>query len=92
MLLVMLDIMKNAPIVPFEDIIKRQHLLGSEDLLNIAAWKKGSYTKQQLEERAAFIKAFYAFVSQRKAGGIQRWTDWLHTTIPQSSTEVLQDE
>ncbi len=92
MMLVMFDIMRNAPHVSLTAIVNRQHLLGSEDLLNIAAWKKGSYTKQQLEERAAFIKAFYAFVSQRKAGGIQRWTDWLHTTIPQSSTEVLQDE
>jgi len=76
MLLVMLDIMKNAPQVAFEDIIKRQHLLGSEDLLNTVVWKKGTYTKQQLEERKEFIKKFYEFVVQRKADGIQRWSDW----------------
>jgi hypothetical protein len=76
MLLVMLDIMKNAPQVAFEDIIKRQHLLGSEDLLSTVVWKKGSYTKEQLEERKEFIQKFYDFVAQRKAGGTQRWSEW----------------
>ncbi|MBS0271779.1 MAG: hypothetical protein JSR85_03950 [Proteobacteria bacterium] len=76
MMLVMYDIMKNAPHISLENIVKRQHLLGSEDLLNTVVWKKGSYTKQQLEERANFIKAFYDFVCQRKAGGIQKWSAW----------------
>lgn len=76
MMLVMYDIMKNAPQIPLAEITKRQHLLGSEDLLNTDVWKKGSYTKEQLEQRAAFITNFYAFICQRKAGGIQTWSAW----------------
>jgi len=76
MMLVMYDIMKNAPQVSLTDIVKRQHLLGSEDLLNTVVWKKGSYTKEQLEQRANFITNFYNFICQRKARGIQRWSEW----------------
>ncbi len=76
MMLVMYDIMKNAPRVSLNDIVRRQHVLGSEDLLNTVVWKKGSYTKDQLKERAMFISAFYTFVCQRKTGGTQRWSDW----------------
>jgi hypothetical protein len=75
-MLVMYDIFKNAPHVPLDDIVKRQHLLGSEDLLNTVVWRKGSYTKEQLQKRAAFITAFYRFICQRKAGGIQKWSEW----------------
>lgn len=75
-MLVMFDIMKNAPKVPLNDIAKRQYLLGSEDLLNAVVWKKGSYTKKQLEERRDFITNFYEFICQRKEGGIQHWSDW----------------
>ena len=77
-MLVMYDIIKNAPKVSLNDITKRQHLLGSEDLLNTVVWRKGSYTKDQLEERVTFISAFYEFVCQRKSRGIQRWSEWHH--------------
>jgi hypothetical protein len=76
MMLVMYDIMKNAPQISLAEIVKRQHLLGSEDLLNTVVWKKGSYTKEQLEQRATFITDFYNFICQRKAGGIQNWSAW----------------
>jgi len=75
-MLVMYDIFKNASQVPLNDIVKRQHLLGSEDLLNTVVWRKGSYTKEQLLDRAAFITAFYTFICQRKVGGIQLWSEW----------------
>lgn len=79
MMLVMYDIMKNAPKVALTDILKRQHLLGSVDLTNTIAWKtkkKGNYTSRTLKRRKKFIEDFYAFICQRKAGGIQRWSDW----------------
>lgn len=76
MMLVMYDILRNAPHVSLEDIIKRQHLLGSENLLATMVWRKGSYTKEQLKERKDFITRFYHFICQRKAGGIQRWSEW----------------
>jgi len=76
MMLVMLDIMKNAPTVSLTDIVKRQHLLGSEDLLNTVVWRKGSYTKEELEQRRDFITEFYDFICQRKTGGAQFWSEW----------------
>lgn len=77
--LVMLDIMKNAPQVSLKDIIKRQHLLGSEDLFNTEVWENGTYTKEQLENRKEFVEKFYQFICQRKAGGLQKWSDWHQT-------------
>ncbi len=79
MMLVMYDIMKNAPKVALSDIIKRQHLLGSVDLFNTVVWKtkkKGKYTSRTLKRRKKFIEDFYIFICQRKAGGIQRWSEW----------------
>lgn len=75
-LLIMLDTMKNAPQVSVEDIVERQHLLGSEDLYNTEVWPDGTYDRKKLEARKKFIQEFYQFVSQRKEGGIQRWSDW----------------
>jgi hypothetical protein len=79
MLLAMLDIMKNAPKVALKDIIRRQRLLGSVDLADTVRWLTGGYTKEMLENRKKFIEDFYTFVCQRKAGGIQRWSEW-HAT------------
>jgi len=76
MMLVMFDIIKNAPTVSLDDIVKRQHLLGSENLLDTTVWARGSYTKEQLVRRRDFISQFYAFICQRKAGGIQLWSEW----------------
>ncbi|MBX9621003.1 MAG: hypothetical protein K2X28_03085 [Alphaproteobacteria bacterium] len=80
MMLTMYDIMKNAPTVSIQDIIKRQHLLGSVDLSNTISWKttRGTYTSETLENRKKFIEQFYNFICQRKAGGIQKWSEWPH--------------
>lgn len=95
MLLVMLDIMINAPKVALKDIIKRQHLLGSVDLSDTVTWLKGGYTTKQLETRKRFIEEFYEFVRQRKAGGNPRWSDWQRQQkqadiIPQASAILPQ--
>lgn len=75
--LVMFDIMKNAPNVPLEHIVRRQHLLGSVNLSDTEIWrKKSTYPSKALKRRKKFIHDFYAFISQRKAGGIQRWSEW----------------
>lgn len=79
LMLVMLDIMKNAPQVSLNDIVKRQHLLGSEDLFNTEVWENGTYTKEQLENRKEFVEKFYQFICQRKTGGLQKWSDWHQT-------------
>ena len=74
--LVMFDIMKNAPQVALKDIIKRQHLLGSEDLFDVVPWTRGSYSLEMLTNRKKFIEDFYVFICQRKAGGSQTWSAW----------------
>lgn len=76
MMMVMFDILKNAPMVSLEDIVKRQHLLGSENLLDTTVWARGTYTQEQLNERRDFITQFYDFICQRKAGGFQLWSAW----------------
>ena len=76
MMLIMLDIMKNAPKVALKDIVKRQHLLGSENLFNTVARSSGTYYSITLTRRKQFIENFYEFICQRKAGGIERWSDW----------------
>ncbi|HUX78343.1 MAG TPA: hypothetical protein VMW10_01145 [Alphaproteobacteria bacterium] len=80
MLLAMLDIIKNAPNVALKDIIRRQRLLRSVDLADTVIWLNGGYTKEMLENRKRFIEDFYSFVCQRKAGGIQRWSEWKANT------------
>lgn len=76
MIHVMFDIMKNAPMVAVEDILKRQQLLGSVDLKDTTVWKKGTYNTDQLEARKQFIYDFYTFIVQRKNAGVQLWSDW----------------
>lgn len=91
-LLIMLDSMKNAPLVSLEEIVKRQHLLGSEDLFNTKVWKNGTYDKKKLEARKKFVEEFYAFVCQRKKGGIQKWSDWKKHQSKSGSTFISQGE
>lgn len=76
MMLVMADIIKNAPRVALKDIIKRQYLLGSVDLFDTTPWVRATYTIKTLEDRKKFIEDFYAFICQRKGGGIQQWSIW----------------
>lgn len=76
MMLVMADIIQNAPAVSLKDIQKRQFLLGSVDLSDTTAWWRSSYNTKALEDRKQFIEEFYDFISQRKTGGIQQWSTW----------------
>ncbi len=94
MALAMFDIMKNAPIVALKDIVRRQYLLGSVDLFDTKKWVHSKYSKKQLEDRKHFIENFYIFICQRKAGGIQKWTDWrrqkIQDNIPRAAVQPSQ--
>lgn len=83
MMLIMFDIMKNAPTVALKDIVKRQYFLGSENLFNTVARSRGTYHSSTLMRRKQFIEAFYDFICQRKAGDIQKWSEW-HALHPSS--------
>lgn len=85
--LVMFDIMKNAPRVSLEDIVKRHYLLGSVNLSDVAAWRENStYPSKALERRKKFVEQFYAFISQRKKGGIQIWSEWRQKQLKNDAT------
>lgn len=76
MMLVMVDILRNAPTVSLKDIVRRQYLLGSVNLFDTTPWSRLTYTKKTLEDRKNFIERFYEFICQRKAGKIQLWSEW----------------
>lgn len=70
------DILKNGKNVSLEDIVKRQHILGSEDLFDTQVWENGTYTKEMLETRKHFIQLFYQYINDPKGFGHQSWTKW----------------
>jgi hypothetical protein len=74
--MVMYDIMKNGTKVSLQDIVQRHKLLGGEDLFDTEVWKNGSYTKDMLEVRKAFIEDFYRFVNDPGGYGVTSWQDW----------------
>lgn len=77
MALAMLDTLRNAPQVSLKDIVRRQRLLGSVDLFDTSVWPNGTYTAEELQKRKKLIEDFYAFIVQRKEGGIQTWSEWV---------------
>ncbi|EKE09014.1 MAG: hypothetical protein ACD_16C00224G0010 [uncultured bacterium] len=91
-MLVMFDIIKNAPQVALSDIVTRQHLLGSINLFDTSIWNNGTYDKVKLERRKKFIEDFYAFICQRKTGGIQKWSIWRQNLTPKVSATRLHSK
>ena len=71
----MYDILKN-PDVPFEDICKRQYLLGGTNLL-LEPQGDDWYSKMS-RDRAKKIRLFYDFVQGTRAEQIGlQWSEWL---------------
>ncbi len=71
---VMYDMLRNAKSVSFEDIIKRQELLGGKNLSKLpqsSEWKY-PYAVEKLE----FLKQFYHYCRDGNPFE-QKWTDWL---------------
>lgn len=77
----MYDMMHNAKKVSFEDILKRQQLMGGKDLLTIPKKHlKGEKTFKVAcaKERADFLKSFYRYcVASQENGYAISWSDWL---------------
>lgn len=59
--LVMYDIMQNANTVSLEDIVKRQYLLGGENMF-ITPKDTGSWNPVQIQKRKENIELFYQYV------------------------------
>lgn len=71
--LAMYDMMRNAGAISRQDIVKRQYLLGGQDLSNT---NKSSYKKDLAIERYAFIKHFYNYCKANPTFDV-KWTSWL---------------
>jgi hypothetical protein len=76
--MVLYDMLRNATRVPIEDIVRRQQLLGyNYDVLRpvpATNWK-GPY----VEDRIAFVRAFYNYAHANPNGRPQLWSEWLNS-------------
>jgi Inositol hexakisphosphate len=74
--MVLYDMLRNAARVPIEDIVRRQQLLGHNyDVLRpvpVTNWKA-----PYVEDRIAFVRAFYNYAHTNPNGRPQLWSEWL---------------
>lgn len=69
----MTDMLRNASKVSYEDIMKRQYMIGGQDIRTATSsdpWKKEVYAA-----RAQFTKDFYDYVTQNP-NLTMSWTEW----------------
>ena len=71
----MADILKNAKKVSFDDIMKRQALIGIVDLREVPPTKK-NWKRKAYIERSQFIKHFYDYVRQSPDNLPMSWSEW----------------
>lgn len=80
--LAMHDMIHNAPAVSVDDILIRQNWLGGVDLYTPPS-DTTSYEFPFAVEREQFIRDFYSYVCDAKAGGFRiRWSAWVSHKIP----------
>jgi Inositol hexakisphosphate len=76
--MVLYDMLRNAARVPIEDIVRRQQLLGyNYDVLGpvpATNWKA-----PYVEDRIAFVRAFYNYAHANPNGRPQLWSEWLNS-------------
>jgi hypothetical protein len=74
--MVLYDMLRNATRVSLEDIVCRQKLLGyNYDVLHPAG--PGNWKAPYIEDRIAFVRAFYGYARANPNGGPQLWSEWL---------------
>jgi len=75
--MILYDIYHNAKRVPLGDIILRQHLLGGENVFDIALRPKGTWSKDSLVKRKKLVEDFYSYMTDPNGYGIRNWIDWI---------------
>lgn len=76
--MIMYDMMRNGKNVSFDDIIKRQILIGGQDILKTKATKaKDAWKNELYEEKVKFIAKFYEYVTQTPDDLPITWSEWL---------------
>jgi len=74
--MVLYDMLRNATRVSLEDIVRRQKLLGYDyDVLRPAG--PGNWKAPYVEDRIAFVRAFYNYARVNPNGRPQMWSEWL---------------
>jgi Inositol hexakisphosphate len=74
--MVLYDMLRNATRVSLEDIVCRQKLLGyNYDVLHPAG--PGNWKAPYIEDRIAFVRAFYGYARANPNGRPQLWSEWL---------------
>ncbi len=89
--MVMYDILKNANSVSFDDIIKRQYLLGGADLSKFGSDSSWKYA--YAVQRYQFLKDFYTYVKSTVNTNQQMsWSEYLskNNLISKSGSENLK--
>lgn len=71
----MYDMMRNAKITSFEDIMTRQHKLGGKDLTKLP--EESSYKYAPALERLEFLKKFYEYAKASDSNFSMVWSEWL---------------
>jgi len=71
----MYDMMRNAKTVSFNDIMKRQQLIGGANLLS----KQDASSASDANIRSKFLKNFYNYCSKNADDYKTKWTDWLES-------------
>jgi hypothetical protein len=71
--LAMADMLVNAREVGFEDIVKRQGMLGGLNLLEITPGWKAAYAL----ERREFLRRFHAYAYANPDGRPLTWSEWI---------------
>ena len=74
--MVMYDMMKNAKNVSFEDIVKRQYLLGGIDLTKNDDFPE--FDKQYAIDRTEFLKKFYEYCKDNNDGYMTSFSKWIN--------------
>jgi hypothetical protein len=72
--MLMTDMLRNAGVVSFEDLVVRQWLIGGVDLRDVSGkWDKAEDAKARLE----FLRRFYDYARANPNGWPQLWSQWL---------------
>ena len=76
--MVLYDMLRNATRVSLEDIVQRQKLLGyGYDVLGPDG--PGNWKAPYMEDRIAFVRAFYNYACANPNGRPQLWSEWLRS-------------
>lgn len=76
--MVMYDILRNGKKVSFEDIVKRQYLIGGNDSMKVTASKeKDAYKVSLYKEKAKLLTKFYEYVTTSPDDLPIKWSQWI---------------